>query len=228
MADVVLLQGVTRVFDAGSTAVHAVEDVTLRVGSGEAVAIVGPSGSGKTTLLHLIAGLDRPTRGMVTVLGEPLNDLGEAALTAFRRGGLGLVFQEPYLFPGLTALENVMVPKLPQGRRRQLEPKAKALLDAVGLSHRYDHPPSRLSGGERQRVAIARALIGEPTILLADEPTGNIDGKTTEAILRLLQHLRRERGLTMIVVTHDAAVAAVADRAISMAAGRIGDGRWSG
>jgi putative ABC transport system ATP-binding protein len=201
--------------------VRAVHHVTLTVPSGQAVAITGPSGSGKSTLLNLIAGLDRPTSGRVTVLGQRLDDASERALTAFRARSAGLVFQDPHLLPGLTALENVVVARLPWARRKELEPDARELLDAVGLGRRLDHPPAQLSGGERQRVAVARALLGRPPLLLADEPTGNLDAATTESLLALLDRLRGELGLTMVVATHDPIVAAIADRVVRLVDGQV-------
>ena len=156
----VALTRVTRAFQSGGDEVVALAEVSLTVAVDETVAITGPSGSGKTTLLNLIAGLDRPTSGTVTVLGQDLTSLKERDLTAFRARSLGLVFQDPHLLPGLTALENVIAARLPWARRRVLEPEARRLLKAVGLGSRMNHPPARLSGGERQRVGIARALLG--------------------------------------------------------------------
>lgn len=199
----------------------AVRDLDLIIYPGEAVAITGPSGSGKTTLLNLIAGLDHPTSGQVRVLGQSLADLSERKLTAFRARSIGLVFQDPHLLPGLSAVENVAVARLPWGRRRQLMNEAKKLLEVLGLGNRLHHPPSRLSAGERQRVGLARALLGQPTILLADEPTGNLDSKTTEGLIALLTELREEMGITFVIATHDPAVAAMAERIVRLAGGTI-------
>jgi putative ABC transport system ATP-binding protein len=185
------------------------------------MALTGPSGSGKSTLLNLVAGLDRPSSGGITVLGQRLTGLRERDLTAFRARSLGLVFQEPHLLPGLSALDNVVVARLPWQRRSELEPEARKLLAAVGLGGRVGFPPARLSGGERQRVAIARALLGQPSLLLADEPTGNLDAGTTEEILALLEELRQELGLTLVIATHDPAVAAMADRVVRLVSGRV-------
>jgi putative ABC transport system ATP-binding protein len=201
--------------------VRAVAEVSLTVAVGETVALTGPSGSGKTTLLNLIAGLDRPTSGTVTVLGQDLTSLKERQLTAFRARSLGLVFQDPHLLPGLTALENVIAARLPWAKRRVLEPEARKLLKAVGLAARMNHPPARLSGGERQRVGIARALLGQPRLLLADEPTGNLDAGSTEELLSLVDDLRSELRLTLVVATHDPAVAAIAHRVILLSGGRV-------
>jgi putative ABC transport system ATP-binding protein len=217
----VLVTGVTRAFRSGGEVVNALEDVSIVVGLAETVAISGPSGSGKTTLLNLIAGLDRPTSGTVTVLGEDLASMKERDLTAFRARSLGIVFQDPHLLPGLTALENVIAARLPWARRRALEPDARKLLSAVGLESRMNHPPARLSGGERQRVGIARALLGQPQVLLADEPTGNLDVKSTEDLIQLLDELRTDLRLTLVIATHDPAVAAIANRVVRLRGGRV-------
>jgi ABC-type lipoprotein export system ATPase subunit len=219
------LTKVTRAFHSGGGEVVALADVSLTVAVGETIAIAGPSGSGKTTMLNLIAGLDRPTSGTVTVLGQDLTSLKERDLTAFRARSLGLVFQDPHLLPGLTALENVIAARLPWARRRVLEPEARKLLRAVGLGSRMNHPPARLSGGERQRVGIARALLGQPRLLLADEPSGNLDTGSTEELLNLLDELRTDLGLTLVVVTHDPAVAAIAHRVVRLSGGRVVEDR---
>lgn len=217
----VVVATVTRTFRSGGEAVDALRDVSMAIAAGETIAITGPSGSGKTTLLNLLAGLDRCTSGTVTILGQDLASLNEAELTAFRARSLGIVFQDPYLLPGLTALENVIAARLPWARRRVLEPDARKLLAAVGLGARMNHPPARLSGGERQRVGIARALLGQPRLLLADEPTGNLDVKSTEELIRLLDALGKELNLTVVIATHDAVVAAVANRVITLRGGRV-------
>ncbi len=215
------LRGVARRYDAGDTTIGAVDGVDLIVSAGSFIALAGPSGSGKTTLLNLIAGLDRPTAGTVTVMARSLAGLGEGALTAMRRTTIGLVFQDPHLLPGLTALENVVIGSLPWRKRKDLVMEARALLVELGLERRVDHPPSRLSGGERQRVAIARALVGGRPILLADEPTGNLDSATTVEIVALLGQLREERGVTIVVATHDPGVAGAADRIVHLVDGRL-------
>ncbi len=217
----VIVSAVTRAFESGGEEVLALEGVSLSVVTAETVAITGPSGSGKTTLLNLIAGLDRPTSGTVTVLGQDLGSLKERELTAFRARSLGIVFQDPHLLPGLTALENVIAARLPWARRRVLEPEARKLLAAVGLGSRMNHPPARLSGGERQRVGIARALLGQPRLLLADEPTGNLDIGSTEELIALLDELRNDLKLTLVISTHDPAVAAIAHRVIRLRGGRV-------
>ena len=199
----------------------ALREVTASVERSEMVAVMGPSGSGKTTLLNLIAGLDRPTSGEVTVLGRALNVLSERQLTAFRASCIGFIFQDPHLLPGLTAWENVVVRGLPWRARGQLATEARALLEAVGMREREDFPPSKLSGGERQRVGIARALLGHPPVLLADEPTGNLDEAATRELLSLVADLRRRFDLTVIVATHDEVVAEAADRVEQLWDGEI-------
>ncbi len=213
----VQIDHVSRRYGSGDDLVVALGDVSFAVELAEAVAITGPSGSGKTTLMNLIAGLDRPSEGDVRVLGQVLAWMSDAQLTRFRAQSVGLVFQDPNLLPGLTALENVAIARLPWGRSREVEARARDLLAAVGLGDRLDHPPGRLSGGERQRVGIARALVGEPRVLLADEPTGNLDRATTAELLRLLDTIRREMGLTLLIATHDPLVTAIADRVVDLA-----------
>jgi putative ABC transport system ATP-binding protein len=215
------LEGIGRDYPSGSERVIALHDIDLLVYPGEAVALTGISGSGKTTLLNLVAGLDRPSYGQITVLGQSLADLSEQKLTAFRARSIGLVFQEPHLLPGLSAVENVALARLPWGRRDQLIKEAKKLLEALGLGQRLHHPPSRLSAGERQRVGLARALLGQPRILLADEPTGNLDTKTTEGLIELLSELREDMGITLVIATHDPAVAAMAQRIVRLLGGTI-------
>ena len=217
------LKEVSRVYSHGKGQVRALYDVSFCVKREEMVAIMGPSGSGKTTLLNLVAGLDRPTGGEVTTLGQRLNGLRERHLTTFRAHSVGLVFQDPHLLPGLTALENVVVAKLPWQSRRKLIQQAEQLLSAVGLAERLDFPPARLSGGERQRVGIARALMDHPPLLLADEPTGNLDTGTTQELLALLEQLRMDFGLTLVIATHDLIVASRAQRIVRLENGRIAD-----
>lgn len=217
----IALDDVSRAYTSGSDVVHALAEIDLRVGRGEAVAITGPSGSGKTTLLNLIAGLDRPSGGSIRVLGTQVNGASERELAEFRAHHLGLVFQDPHLLSGLTAQENLVAARLPWGRWRELQTEARALLTELGLSARLDAPPSRLSGGERQRVGLARALMGHPELLLADEPTGNLDAATTEELIGVLERVRREHDLTIVVCTHDPAVAAFAERVVRLVGGRI-------
>lgn len=219
--EVITLTGVSRTFQTPSGPVPALRPVSLSVTRGEVVALTGPSGSGKTTLLHLVGGLDRATTGSITVLGATLEDLSDRQLTAYRGQSVGIVLQDSHLLPGLTALENVVIARLPWGERHQLEREARDILTMVGLEARMDFPPARLSGGERQRVGLARALLGSPAVLLADEPTGNLDAHATEDLLTLLERLRIERALTVMIVTHDAAVAAAAQRRFRLVKGEL-------
>jgi putative ABC transport system ATP-binding protein len=199
--------------------VQALRGVSLEVPEGAFAAITGPSGCGKSTLLHLLGGLDRPDAGEVRFRGRPLSRID---LDAFHARQVGFVFQSFYLMPTLTAVENVQIPMFEGTRpRRERARRAAELLGEVGLSHRADHRPTKLSVGERQRVAIARALANDPELLLADEPTGNLDSKSQEEILRLLGQLRDRRRLTLVVVTHSPDVARAADRRIAMKDGQI-------
>ena len=197
--------------------VDAVQDASLQIAAGEFVAIMGRSGSGKTTLLHLLAGLERPTAGQILFKDQEVSGLDEDALALWRRDNIGLVFQAFFLVPTLSALENVAFPlypaKMPAAARRK---QASDRLAQVGLSHRADHRPSRLSGGEQQRVAIARAIINHPGLILADEPTGNLDSATEADIMVLFQKLRRETGAALLIITHDEKVAAGTDRVLHM------------
>ncbi len=216
------LRDVTRTYRMGAEEIHALDHVNLTIADGEFVAVVGPSGSGKSTLLHVIGGLDTPTGGQVLVDGQDLSQAGDRELARFRNRRIGFVFQTFNLQPTYTALENVALPlvfaRVPPKERRQ---RAQAALEAVGLADRLRHRPGQLSGGERQRVAIARALIADPAYLLADEPTGNLDSATSREIVGLLDRLHRERGLTVVLVTHDAEMAALAGRQIALRDGRI-------
>jgi putative ABC transport system ATP-binding protein len=210
---------------SGGRPLTILDGVSLDVGRGDAVAIIGPSGSGKSTLLGLIAGLDSPTAGTIFVGGVDVTRLGESALARFRRETIGYVFQSYHLIPTLTAAENVAVPLELAGERRVLA-RARALLEQVGLGDRAHHYPVQLSGGEQQRVALARAVALDPPLLLADEPTGNLDSATGGAIIERLFTLNRERGSTLLLVTHDAALAERADRIVSLRDGRVvGDRR---
>ena len=217
----IALERVSRTYTSGRDVVHALEGVDLLIARGEAVAITGPSGSGKTTLINLVSGLDRPTTGSIAVLGTYVDGASERELGEFRAQHVGLVFQDPHLLSGLTALENLVAARLPWGRWRELQVEARALLVELGLTERLDAPPSRLSGGERQRVGLARALMGSPELLLADEPTGNLDAATTDELIGVLERVRRTHGLTIVLATHDPAVAAFADRVVHLVGGRI-------
>ncbi|GLY74479.1 ABC transporter ATP-binding protein [Actinoallomurus iriomotensis] len=213
--------------DAGL--VRAVDEVDLEVRPGETVAVVGPSGCGKSTLLHLLGGLERPTGGEVHLDGRRLDRMSETQLSGVRRKSLGFVFQAFHLVDELTARENVELPALLAGvPSRTARRRASALLERVGLADRAGHLPAALSGGQRQRVAVARALIGRPLVVLADEPTGNLDSAATAAVLRLFGSLRAE-GQTLVIVTHDSRIAATADRVITMRDGALaGETRLNG
>jgi putative ABC transport system ATP-binding protein len=212
---------VERVYSTRRARIVALSAITFTIRSGDAIAITGPTGAGKTTLLQLVAGLDRPTAGGVRVLGHDLNALSERALTRFRARHIGLVFQDPYLLPGLTALENVIAPTVDGSSRRDRMQEARSRLDSVGLADRADFPPERLSGGERQRVGIARALMGNPPLLIADEPTGNLDADTTRELVDLLGRLRSSLGMTTLVATHDEYVAAAMPTRLALLSGRL-------
>ena len=215
------LEHVSRVFQVGETQVHALADVSEHVAPGEHVAIMGPSGSGKSTLLNVVGCLDRPTSGAYFLDGREVSRLDDAQLTEVRRHLIGFVFQAFHLVPRLTAAENVELPMVFAGvPREERRARVTAELQAVGLAARMDHRPDQLSGGERQRVAIARAMVMRPRLLLADEPTGNLDSRSGLQVLELLDRLHAE-GLTLVVVTHDANVARRADRIILMRDGRI-------
>ena len=205
------------------TSVRALDDVSISIASGEFAAIQGPSGSGKSTLLNLIGTLDNPTSGRVIVDGVDIGTLKGDALADFRRAKIGFVFQLFNLVPTLNALENVILPLLPyrRGLKFNLEGRARELLTRMGLEGRLHHLPGQLSGGEQQRVAIARALINSPSLILADEPTGNLDTKIGEEIVGLLRQLNQEQGLTLVLITHDATVASQADRIIHLQDGRL-------
>ena len=206
----------------GGEPVHALRGVSFGVQPGEFAAIVGPSGSGKSTLLHLLGALDRPSRGHVRFSGRDVADLGDAALAALRNREIGFVFQQFQLLARTSALANVALPLVyaKVGRVQRLE-RARAALDAVGLGHRLNHRPSQLSGGEQQRVAIARALVTSPRLLLADEPTGNLDSVNGAAVLDLLRTLNAEQGVALLVITHDPDVAALAPRRLRLRDGAL-------
>ena len=203
-------------------AVNILRGVTLRVAAGEAVGIVGPSGSGKSTMLSVIAGLERPTSGRVAVAGVDFAGLDEDALALFRRDTVGIVFQSFHLIPTMTALENVAIPLELAGRADAFE-RAAEDLGLVGLGHRHTHYPAQLSGGEQQRVALARAFAAMPKLILADEPTGNLDGKTGQAVIDLLFDIHAKRGTTLVLITHDLALARRCDRVLRVADGQIVD-----
>jgi ABC-type lipoprotein export system ATPase subunit len=215
--------GLCKTFGSGAALVRAVDGVDLDVAPGETVAIMGPSGCGKSTLLHLLGGLERPSAGEIDLAGDRVNGISERALAHLRRTAIGFVFQGFYLMDELTAIENVELPGLLAGRSpKAARTRARELLEQVGLADRTGFLPSALSGGQRQRVAIARALINQPMIVLADEPTGNLDSSATVGVLRLFESLH-ESGQTLVIVTHEQRVAATADRLISMRDGAFVD-----
>jgi putative ABC transport system ATP-binding protein len=216
------LSGVTRDYPKGRGVVHALDGVDLDISGGEWLAIQGPTGHGKSTLLQILGGLDKPTAGSVELDGRDLARLGESQLTKVRATSMGFIFQTFNLIPTLSAQENVETALVPLGvPTAQRRARARQALDDVGLGERAGHLPSELSGGQQQRVAVARALVKEPSVLLGDEPTGNLDEGTRDEIMALLEHLWRERGLTLVIVTHDSAVARRAQKIGRMQNGRL-------
>ncbi len=231
MSAVLEARGLTKIYRRGSEEVAAVNGISLAIAEGEFVSIIGPSGSGKTTLVNLLGCLDNPTAGELDLDGRPIfaagRRLSERDLTRVRREVFGYIFQSFYLIPTLTVRENVLLP-MAFYRKTGAEGGADELLELLGIDHRRDHLPGQISGGEMQRVAIARALVNRPRILLADEPTGNLDTRRSTEIGRLLGDLNREKGLTVVMVTHNPALAALAGRAIEIADGRIAVGSPAG
>jgi putative ABC transport system ATP-binding protein len=215
------LRRVRKVFGHGDTAVCALGGVDLEIPTGQLVSVVGASGSGKSTLLHLLGGLDQPTEGEIVIGGTPISGMSDDEITIFRRRKIGFVFQFFNLLPTLTAEENVALPLLLDGRGwREVRPKVESVLDQVGLGRRRQHRPDELSGGEMQRVAIARALVIDPVLILADEPTGNLDSRTGEQVLALVRDANRG-GATVVLVTHDARAASYGSRTVTMQDGGI-------
>ena len=217
---IVSTRQLSRTYGEGETAVHALRDVSVAFPAGQFAAIMGPSGSGKSTLMHLLAGLDSPTSGSVVVDGQELSGLDDKGLTRLRRDRLGFVFQAFNLVPVLTAEENILLPLTLASRRPDRE-WLDRLIDAVGLPDRLDHRPSELSGGQQQRVAVARALVHRPAVVFADEPTGNLDSRSSEEVLALLRQAADEFGQTVIMVTHDPQAASVADRIVVLRDGQV-------
>jgi putative ABC transport system ATP-binding protein len=217
---VVVARDLTRRYGEGETAVDALRGVSVDIAPGKATAVMGPSGSGKSTLMHILAGLDKPTSGGVQLAGQEITTLGDNALTKLRREHIGFVFQFFNLLPMLTAKENILLPLTIAGEKPE-DGWFDQLVEDVGLEERLTHRPSELSGGQQQRVAIARALVSKPTVLFADEPTGNLDSNTGQEILDLLRRSVEEYGQTIVMVTHDARAAAMANRILFLADGRI-------
>ena len=213
-------QGLKKIYGSGENAVHALDGVNLNVEKGEFVAIVGTSGSGKSTLLHMLGGLDRPTSGTVTVDGRELSSLKEEELTIFRRRKIGFVFQNYNLVPVLNVLENIVLPIRLDGRQVD-EPYVQEIIQVLGLEKKLQNLPNNLSGGQQQRVAIARALAAKPAIILADEPTGNLDSKTSQDVLSLLKVTSERFSQTIVMITHNEEIAQLADRIIRIEDGHI-------
>ncbi len=222
MAEICRLEAIARRFQVGGHPVHALRRLDLSFQAGEYVAIMGPSGSGKSTLLHILGLLDRPDEGHYFLNGQPTESLDEETRARLRRERIGFVFQSFHLIPRLSAAENVALPLVLAGVPPEIrQPRVEAMLDTLGLSDRMHHRPDQLSGGQRQRVAIARATISEPDLLLADEPTGNLDRASGEEVMETLESLNREKGITLLVVTHDLRLGARAHRQIHMEDGRM-------
>ncbi|MBL0885585.1 ABC transporter ATP-binding protein [Myceligenerans indicum] len=216
------IENVSKTYTQGKRTVHALRDVSLRIADGELLSVQGPTGGGKSTLLQALGGLDRPTSGSIMLDGKDLATMNDAGLTRVRAETVGFVFQNFNLIPTLTAQENVETALVPMGvTKADRARRALEALESVGLGERADHLPGELSGGQQQRVAIARALVKNPTVLLADEPTGNLDEETRDEIIDLLEGLWKEQGLTLVMVTHDSAVAARTPRRIRIAKGRL-------
>jgi putative ABC transport system ATP-binding protein len=221
---IITTSNLTKIYGSGSTAVTALDHVSISVQPGEFVAIMGPSGCGKSTLLHLIGGLDKASEGSVAVAGHNLNDLDDDSLTELRRRKMGFVFQFYNLIPVLTALENAALPITLDGLKpAEAHKKAAEWLERFGLGDRLSHRPDQLSGGQQQRVAIARALVAEPQLILADEPTGNLDTRSSDEIAALLRQVSKEFGRAVVMVTHDPRIAAYADRIIFLKDGKVAE-----
>ena len=222
MENIISVKNLVKTFQIGDQELHALNGVSFDVRDGEFTAIMGPSGSGKSTMLNLLGCLDQPTSGSYRFDNEEVKELNSGQLVKIRRHKIGFIFQDFNLLPRLSALKNVELPLIYQGYRpKARQSKAREMLEAVGLERRINHKPTQLSGGEKQRVAIARALVSEPRIILADEPTGNLDSKTGEEILKLLTQIHKERKVTIIMITHDAHIAKSAERIIYLKDGKI-------
>ena len=222
MENIISVKNLVKTFQIGDQELHALNGVSFDVRDGEFTAIMGPSGSGKSTMLNLLGCLDQPTSGSYRFDNEEVKELNSGQLVKIRRHKIGFIFQDFNLLPRLSALKNVELPLIYQGYRpKARQSKAREMLKAVGLERRVNHKPTQLSGGEKQRVAIARALVSEPRIILADEPTGNLDSKIGEEILKLLTQIHKERKVTIIMITHDAHIAKSAERIIYLKDGKI-------
>ena len=218
----VRMEGLTKVYHTGETLVRALDGIDIEIPTGQFVSIMGPSGSGKSTLLNIVGCIDSPTEGSLRIMGREVSRLNDRELTSIRLHEIGFIFQQFYLIPTLRAIENVELPQREAGvARAKRHARSEELLSMVGLGTRMRHFPSQLSGGEQQRVAIARSLANEPRILLADEPTGEVDSHTSDSIMDILAALNRDRGLTLIVVSHDITVAGRASRLLKMVDGRV-------
>lgn len=214
------VNNLSKTYGKGDTMVNALDNVSFSVEQGEFVAIIGPSGSGKSTLLHILGGVDTPTSGNVVINNTDISQLDETALAIFRRRQIGLIYQFYNLIPILTVEENLTLPLLLDGRKPDKK-QVQTLIDKLGLAHRLTHLPNQLSGGQQQRVSIGRALVNNPALLLADEPTGNLDSENSREIIALLRHFNREFKQTVIIITHDEKIALSADRIISIEDGKI-------
>ena len=218
--DLLTVEHLTKTYGTGENAVHALDDVSFSVPRGQFLAIIGPSGSGKSTLLHILGGVDRPTSGHVYMNGEDVYSRSDTALAIFRRREVGLIYQFYNLIPVLNVVENITLPVLMDGRKVN-DARLQELLDPLGLRGREKHLPNQLSGGQQQRVSIGRALINAPSVVLADEPTGNLDRKNSQEIVELLKYSNRQYGQTLIVITHDESIAQQADRVLAIEDGHI-------
>ncbi len=218
--EIVKVENLTKIYGKGDTEVRALDNVSFSIPQGQFVAIVGPSGSGKSTLLHILGGVDTPTSGSVQIGGTDISKLDETALAIFRRRQIGLIYQFYNLLPILTVEENLTLPLLLDGRKPDKQ-QIRALVATLGLSERLKHLPNQLSGGQQQRVSIGRALVNNPALVLADEPTGNLDSENSREIIALLRRFNRENNQTVVIITHDERIALSADRIISVEDGRI-------
>ncbi len=220
MNNIIKTQNLVKRYFLDSSSIGALKGINISVEKGEMVALMGPSGSGKSTLLHILGGIDTPTEGKVFINNQDIFSLKESSLARFRNSYIGFVFQFHHLLPEFTALENVMIP-IQIYNKREAEKKAKRILERLGLGERLNHKPSQLSGGEQQRVAIGRAVVNEPDIILADEPTGNLDSENTEIVMNLLKELNEKNNVTMVIATHDREVAEYCSRIIYLKDGMV-------